>query len=169
MIFKKQQQMKHWKELLISFQDLNEDVGGIVLDYLHVFLKKRTMGKTINNYGQMYSNSSSMNGMRNMLKIRISRDKKPLPNRMIWMTPIDTIHQSNYYITGILGQHQNLPGVCRGGPPRNSIKFRIPYAYLVKLCREYGFKIPSDNNPVSSGRINRFLMDIEDEYISSRN
>ena len=86
--------MEHWKELLIYFQDLNEDMGGIVLEYLHVFLKKRTMGNTINNYGQMYSNSSSMNGMRNMLKIRISRDKKPLPNRMIWMTPIDTIHQS---------------------------------------------------------------------------
>ena len=45
--------MEHWKELLIYFQDLNEDVGGIVLEYLHVFLKKRTMGKTIHNYGQM--------------------------------------------------------------------------------------------------------------------
>ena len=163
-IFLKTYSMKHWKELLISFQDMNEDIGGIVLEYLHVFLKKRTISKTIHNYGQMYSNSSSMNGMRNMLKIRISRDKKPLPNRMIWMTPIDTIHQSNYYITGILGQHLNLSGVCRGGPPRDSIKFQIPYAYLVKLCHEYGLKIPSDNNPVSSDRINRFLMDIEDEY-----
>ena len=167
--------MKHWKELLIYFQDLNEDVGGIVLDYLHVFLKKRTIGETIHNYGQMYLNSLSLNGnnynntMRHVLKNKISRDKKPLPNRMIWMTPIDTIHKSNYYITGILGQHQNLPGACRGGPPRNSIKFRIPYAYLVKLCREYGLKIPSDNNPVSSKKINRFLMDIEEDFISHRN
>ena len=30
--------MEHWKELLIYFQDLNEDVGGIVLEYLHVYL-----------------------------------------------------------------------------------------------------------------------------------
>ena len=75
----------------------------------------------------------------------------------------------HYYITGILGEHQNLPGICKGGPPRDSIKFRIPYAYLEKLCREYGLKTPSDNNPVSSGRINRFLMDIEEDFISHRN
>ena len=167
--------MEHWKELLIYFQDLNEDVGGIVLEYLHVFLKKRTIGETIHNYGKMHLDSLSMNGnnynniMRKVLKIKISRNRKPLPKRITWMTPIDTIHQSNYYITGILGEHQNLPGICRGGPPRDSIKFRIPYAYLEKLCREYSFKIPSDSNPVSSKRINRFLMDIEEEFISHRN
>ena len=162
------------KQILYQ-KNIPEEIEQIIIQYLPLpdqIIKKKKIQKTINNYGKMYLNSLSTNcnnTMRNVLKNKISRDKKPLPNRMIWMTPIDTIHQTNYYITGILGTHQNLTGVCRGGPPRDSLKFKIPYAYLLKLCREYGFKIPNDDKPISSYKINRFLMDIEEEYISHGN
>tara|TARA_B100000575_G_scaffold269446_1_gene249115 strand:- start:3117 stop:3638 length:522 start_codon:yes stop_codon:yes gene_type:complete len=168
---KREDSPEYWEDLMKNLQNLNFDVGGIVLDYLKVFVKKKEVcqefhenlfdnyfhkmkgkfsKKKITEYCMQHKNFNSMRGLL-PIKIGASKERLFVP----WMTPIDRMHSPKYYIAGILGTND-----------KESIRFRAPYHILETICESYGWSKPKSIESWSGEERNiRALMNLESDII----
>jgi hypothetical protein len=179
----------YWQELLHLWQELEFDIGGIILQNVYEIADYRAQIKVVNrefinqlkevcckgkrrvlreDVSRLCISNQNFNGVRELLPTRLGRTKERM--FVTWLTPIEQMHLEKYSIAGLIGRsvvpraNYSIPK----GRDRRPIKlvFETSYEDFKNICKERGW--PTDNVNWQGGKevFNRRLMDIEEDEIN---
>ena len=172
-------QTEYWEDLMFYWQDINFDIGLMIMGYFETYIKQRERKKQLNReylinlidvyYKDKHPTIKSKQNVRNVRDICIEKKnfnliRKMLPHKIgasrdrmfvPWMTPIEKMHPYQIYIAGIVGVSDGL-----------QVRFRCPYSFYLEICKKYGWT-PSSLIKSWSGeeRNIRSLMYLESEIV----
>ena len=179
----------YWEELLRLWQELDFDIGGIILQNVYDIADYRVQIQVVNgefinqlkevcctgkrrvlreDVSRLCISDQNFNSVRGLLPTRLGRAKERM--FVTWLTPIEQIHLEKYSIAGLIGRsvipraNYSIPK----GYDRRPIKlvFETSYEVFKNICKERGWPTDNVNWQGGKGVFNRRLMDLEEDEIN---
>ena len=179
----------YWQELFRLWQELDFDIGEIILQNVYEIADYRTQIKVVNrefinqlkevcckgkrrvlreDVSRLCISNQNFNGVRELLPTRLGRTKERM--FVTWLTPIEQMHPEKYSIAGLIGRsvvpraNYSIPK----GFDRRPIKlvFETSYEDFKNICKERGWSIENVSWQGGRGVFNRRLMDLEEDEIN---
>ena len=157
----------YWEDLLRLWQELDFDIGGIILQNVYDIADYRERIKTVNgeffkqlrevcctgkrrvlreDISRLCISDQNFNGVRRFLPTRLGRTKERM--FVTWLTPIEQMHPQKYSIAGLIGRsviprvNYSIPKGCDRRPTK--LVFETSFEDFKKICKEKGWPREKD-------------------------